>query len=435
MVDRPFDTARSIRFYQLFALAVLLVLFGGLSAWAAISKIKGAVIANGVVVVETNSKKVQHRDGGIIAKINVKQGDLVIAGDLLAILDDTETRAELAIVEAVLTEFSAKRARLDAESIDAGKIDFPEFLTNRNSDPKIAKIMASQEKLFKSRRAAMAGQTEQLVQRIDQLNEEITGLTAQQESRQEQLRLINKELKSLKKLERKKLVRATRVLALEREAARLGGEAGNLTSQIARTKGRIGETKVQILQIDQDMRSKVLTELRDTQTRISELEERQVSANAKLSRISIRAPQTGYVHELDIHTIGGVIATGQTLMLIVPESDKLIIEAKVRPEDITQIHNGQQALVRLPSFDLRQTPQVTGNVEFVAADLTVPDPPDPSFYKVRLRMPAGEILKLGDVPLKPGMPVEVFVQTGERSPLSFLVKPLTDQFAHVFRER
>lgn len=435
MADKVLDTARSIRFYQLLALATLLVLFGGLSAWAAISTIKGAVIADGLVVVETNSKKVQHRDGGIIAQINVKQGDLVHEGDLLAVLDATETKAELAIVEAVLTEFLAKRARLEAESIDAEKMEFPEFLLSRKSDPNIARILIGQEKLFQSRRAAMAGQKEQLVQRIEQLKEEISGLKAQQESRQEQLRLINKELSSMKKLERKKLVRATRVLALEREAAKLAGEAGDLVARIARTKGRIGETKVQILQVDEEMQSKVLTDLRDTQTRISELEERRVSASAKLSRISIRAPQTGYVHELDIHTIGGVIATGQTLMMIVPESDKLIIEAKVRPEDITQIHDGQQALVRLPSYDLRKTPQVTGKVEFVAADLTVPDPPDPSFYKVRLRMPASEILKLGDVPLKPGMPVEVFVQTGERSPLSFLVKPLTDQFAHVFRER
>ena len=435
MASKPFDTARSIRMYQLLALTALIVLFGGLSAWAAISKIKGAVIANGLVIVESNSKKVQHRDGGIIADIRVKQGDLVKAGDLLAVIDDTETKAELAIVEAVLTEYLARQARLEAESVDAAGIEFPDELIRRKDEAKVAKIMLSQEKLFTSRRAALNGQKEQLVQRIEQLKEEITGLEAQHVSRVEQLKLIEKELASMKKLEKKKLVRVTRVLALEREAARLTGEVGELIAQIARTKGRIGETKVQMLQIEQEMRSQVLTELRDTQTRVSELEERRVSARAKLQRTDIVAPQTGYVHELSIHTIGGVIASGETLMLIVPEADKLVIEAKVRPDDITQVHVGQNALVRLTAFDLRKTPQVTGEVVFVAADLTTPESPELPYYKVRIQMSAEELSKLGGEPLKPGMPVETFVQTGERSPLSFLLKPLSDQLAHVFRER
>ncbi len=428
------STTGSLRKFQIFGLVVILLLVGGMGGWAAYASVAGAVVATAQVVVESNSKKVQHLEGGIVSEIMVRDGDLVSAGDIILRLDDTETRAGLGIINAQLNELQARMARLEAERDEAEGLLFPDELLAQKSDDKIARIMAGQEKLFSSRREAKQSKKEQLGQRVEQLTEEIQGLEAQRVSKEEQSRLIKLELEDLNKLLEKKLVPVSRVLALQREAARLEGERGQLIADAARARGRIGETKLAILQVDQDARTEVLSELRDGQARLSELQERRLAARSRLKRIELTAPRAGYVHDLQVHTVGGVISAGEQVMMIVPEKDSLMVRAKVNPQDIDNIKVGQETVVRFPAFNARVTPELKAKVEGVSADITSGNPQEPPYYAVRVRLMEGEVAKLGDQKLKPGMPAEAFIQTPERTVLSYLLRPLTDQIMRAFRE-
>lgn len=427
-------TVNSLRRFQVFGVLLVLVLAGGMGGWAAMASISGAVVATAQVVVESNTKKVQHLEGGIVSEISVRNGDRVQAGDVILRLDDTETRANLGIVNAQLFELSARLARLQAERDQADNLIFADFLLEAKDDPKVSRIMTGQEKLFLSRRAALAAKKDQLAQRVEQLQEEIRGLEAQRVSKEEQSRLIKLELEDLKKLLEKKLVPVSRVLSLEREAARLEGERGQLIAQAARAKGRIGETKLAVLQVEQDERTQVLTELREVQARVSELQERRLAAESRLKRIEVKAPRQGYVHDLQVHTVGGVISAGQPIMMIVPEKDSLLVRAKVNPEDIDDVKIGQKTVVRFPAFNARVTPELNATVDGVSADLTSENPQEPPYYAVRVRLTEDELTKLGDQELKPGMPAEAYIQTSARTVLSYLLKPLTDQIMRAFRE-
>jgi HlyD family secretion protein len=423
-----------LRRYQLIGFTGLAFLVGGLGAWAALASIQGAVIASGVTVVETYLKRIQHRDGGIVTEIAVKEGDRVEAGQVLAKLDETDMRAELSIVEAVLDELGARHARLLAERDDLGDIDFPADLVSRASDKRIADILAGQRKLFVAQRAALKGRLEQLTERTGQLDQEVIGLTAQHTSKKEQIRLVREELATLKDLQAQGLVQANRVFALDRERASLEGEEGQLFAQIASTKGRISEIKLQMIQLDDDARTKTLSDLRETEAGITEAEQKRIAAQAKLERTVIRAPRPGYVHQLAVHTIGGVIAAGADIMAIVPDLDQLVIDVHVRPEDIDQVTVGQTAQLRFPAFDQRTTPEVMGEVVQVDADLTTPPDQQTPYFGVRVGLGPDQIELLGDNKLRPGMPAEAFIRTKERSPFSYLLQPLTDQIAHTFRE-
>jgi HlyD family secretion protein len=427
-------TLTDLRFYQVLGLAGLLVVFGSIGGWAAMSSIHGAVIASGVIVVEGHSKQVQHRDGGIVAEIRVQDGDEVEAGALLIRLDETETRAQLAIIETMLDDFEAKRARLRAERDGDSAVRFPAELLARRDSPNVAEIVLGQERLFAIRRAVLEGRKEQLHQRIDQIEQEINGLTAQMISTKEQARLITGELESLRKLVEDGYVPLNRVLGLEREQARLYGDTGQREAEIARARGRIGETHLEIIQLEDDARTKTLQELGEAESRIAELQERQLEARTKLARTSMRAPLAGIVHELSVHTIGGVIAPGETVMRIVPETDQLAIEARVRTEDIDEVHEGQSAIVRFTAFNQRNTLQSLAEVVHVSADTSQATSDSPPTYAVRLRLPPDQLELLGDLKLKPGMPAEVFIQTRARSPMSYLLQPLSDQIARSFRE-
>ncbi len=428
------STTGSLRKFQIFGLVVILLLAGGMGGWAAYASVAGAVVASAQVVVESNSKKVQHLEGGIVSEINVRNGDLVKAGDIILRLDDTETRAGLGIINAQLNELQARMARLEAERDEASDLVFAEELLAQKADPKIARILSGQEKIFSSRREARQSKKEQLSQRIEQLREEIQGLEAQRVSKEEQARLIKLELEDLNKLLEQKLVPVSRVLALQREAARLEGERGQLIADAARAKGRIGETKLAILQVDQDARTEVLSELRDGQAKVSELQERRLAARSRLKRIELTAPRAGYVHDLQVHTVGGVISAGEQVMMIVPEKDSLLVRAKVNPQDIDNVKIGQETVVRFPAFNARVTPELKATVERVSADLTSENPQEPPYYAVRVRLVEGEIAKLGGQQLKPGMPAEAFIQTPERTVLSYLLRPFTDQIMRAFRE-
>ena len=428
------DTKRSTRNLLIaghVSIAVMIGLFGG---WAYTARINGAVIAPATLVVESYSKRVQHNEGGIVKNILVKDGDRVTAGQDLLLLDTTETKAELDIIQGMLDELLIKKARLEAQRDGSADVVMPESLVPRASDPGLASILAGQQKLLASSAESDKAKVDQLHQQVQQLTEQIGGINAQITSQSTQSKLIDEELSGLRQLQAQGLVPNSRVLSTEREAARLKGVKAELVSNRASSQSHIGEVKLRILQIDEDRRTQSLGELRDTEAKIAELQENRSASSARLSRTSIKAPITGTIYQLAVHTEGGVIARGDTLMLIVPEGDDLVLEAKVSPNDIDQVVAGQPAQVRFPGFNARLTPEVGAEVTQVAADVTRIDANSPPFYSVRLTIPARELERLGNQKLKPGMSAEAFIQTEARSPLTYLVKPLWDQVAHVWRE-
>ncbi len=432
---KSLNTAKSLRRFQIAGYVSVFLAVGVLGGWSAFASIHGAVIAPATIVVESNTKRIQHRDGGIVDAILVKDGDHVEAGQDLVVLDSTDNVAELGIIDSVLSEELAKRARLEAERDEAAEVVFPEQLVSRQNDPDIAKLMIGQQKLFAAKRATIQGKVEQLKQQIGQIDEQVQGILAQADAKERQIKLIGEELVGLLDLQAKGLVPNTRVLAMQRERARLEGERGELIATKASAESRVGEVKLQILQIREETLSETLAQLRETEARIAELNERRVSIKTRLERTTIRAPISGAVYQLSVHTVGGVITPAETLMLIVPESDDLVLQAQVPPSQIDRVTLGQTARVRFSAFDTRVTPEIGAEVTHVAADVSRVDANSQPFYMVQLKIPATELALLGDNRLRPGMPAEAFIQTGARTPLSYMVKPLFDQIAHSWRER
>jgi len=426
---------RSMRRHLVAAIVVVLVLVIGVGGWAATAVISGAVVASGSIVVDSNVKKVQHLTGGIVGELRVRDGDRVRAGDIVVRLDETVTRANLAIVTKGLDELTARKARLESERDGSDTIIFPAQLLAGAGDPDRAAAMDSERKLFNLRRTARNGQKAQLRERIAQLQEEITGLIAQQDSKAKEIALLERELAGVRELWKQNLVQLTRLTALEREAARLDGERGQLIAAAAQAKGKIAETTLQILQIDQDIASDVAKELREVDGKIGEFIERKVTAEDQLKRTDIRAPQDGTVFQLAVHTVGGVITAGDPIMLIVPDADNLSVEVKVNPQDIDQLQLNQKAILRFTAFNVRTTPEIEGTVTRISADTSTDQRTGQSYYTVRIAMAADQVERLGDVKLLPGMPVEAFVQTGDRTMFSYLMKPLHDQFVRAFREK
>jgi HlyD family secretion protein len=433
----PPDTGSSqasIRRHLIAGVAIVALLGGGVGGWAATTEMSSALIAEGSVVVDSNVKKVQHPTGGIVGKLLAHDGDHVKAGDILVQLDETVMQANLAIVTKGLDELMARKARLEAERDGSDTVKFPpELLAADGKDAKGA--MANERKLFQLRRTARLGQKAQLQQRIEQLQQEVTGIDAQQDAKSKEIDLITRELKGVRELYAKNLVQINRLTQLEREAARLAGERAQLISSAAQTKGRISEIRLQIIQVDQDLSSEVAKELRDIESKIGEFVERKVTAEDQLRRTDIRAPQTGTVFQSAVHTVGGVITAGEPIMLIVPDADNLQVEAKVHPQDIDHVQIGQPAVLRFTAFNMRTTPEINGTITRVSADTTTDQRTGQTYYTVRISLPHNAAKQLGDLKLLPGMPVEAFVQTGERTVISYLMKPLQDQFMRAFREK
>jgi HlyD family secretion protein len=430
-----FSTASSLRRFQSIGYISVFVVVGILGTWSMTMNLNGAVIAPATIIAESNSKRVQSKDGGIVRKILVRDGDRVVAGQDLLILDDTETKAELGIVEALLIEELAKKARLEAARDDQATVVFPPDLESQRGDPAVAKVLVGQEKLHAARRAAVTGKIDQLNQQIGQVGEQVEGVTAQIASKERQIDLIKGELENLRDLLKKGLMQASRVMAMEREQARLEGERGELIGQRAAATSKRGEIKLQILQIGEEVLSQTLLDLREADGRVSELTQRRLASSARLARMVIKAPITGAVYQMMIHTEGGVISPAEPLMMIVPEADELVLQAQVAPQSIEQIHEGQTAHIRFPAFSSRTTPELAAEVFSVSADTSRFSADSPPFYDVRLRIQKQQLALLGDNKLKPGMPAEAFIQTTARTPLSYLVKPLTDQIEHAWRER
>ncbi|MET0707466.1 MAG: HlyD family type I secretion periplasmic adaptor subunit [Tardiphaga sp.] len=429
-------TARaSIRTHLIIGLTVVLVLAGGIGGWASTAQISGALIAPGSVVVDSNVKKVQHPTGGVVGELRARDGDVVKGGDIVVRLDDTVTKAGLAIVTKNLNGLWARAARLEAEQRGAERVTFPDVLLEKIADDDVRNVIASETKLFNVRSAGRIGQKAQLRERIAQLNEEIGGLIAQESAKTREIALVEKELVGVRGLFEQQLVQISRLTVLERDAARLSGERAQFIAARAQARGKITETELQIIQIDKDLVSEVSKDLRETNDKIGEFVERKVTAEDQLRRIDIRAPQDGMVLQSTVHTIGGVITAGDAIMMIVPQTDSLSVEARVNPQDIDKLAIGQKTLLRLSAFNQRTTPELNGEVSRVSPDVTTDQRTGQPYYTVRISMPASEIARLGDVRLIPGMPVEAFMQTGDRTMLAYLAKPLNDQLMRAFREK
>lgn len=406
----------------------------GIGVWGLTTKLAGAVIASGTVVVESAVKKVQHQTGGTVGQILVHDGQEVKAGQVLLKLDDTMTRANLQILSQQYDRTLARQARLEAERIGEPAIRFPAELRDRMNDPEVAELVKGEEALFESRAKSLAGQKAQLEARVGQLGEQISGLKAQQAATDDSVRLLTKDLTGVQGLYVKKLVSMERVGDLQLDAARMQGEAGRLTAALAETEGRISEIKLQIIQLDEQLRSDVNTDLRETEGQVVELVERKLVAQDQLQKVEIRAPQDGTVQELAVHTVGGVLGPGETAMLLVPNADGLVIDAAISPVSIDDVHIGQPVIIRFSAFDMTTTPVCYGTVERVSADLIRDPRTQTSFYSVRMDLNDEKACLEGQRKLIPGMPAEVHVQTGERSVWSYVMKPLTDQIARSFKQ-
>jgi HlyD family secretion protein len=416
-------------------LRVLIVGFGIVGVWAAAVPLSGAVVVAGSLVTESSVKKIQHPTGGVVAQILARDGMHVHAGDLVVRLDETVAQANLQVLTKQLDAVRMRIARLAAERDEAAEPNLPREMAARADDKDIQQLFLSEQALFKARATSRYGQKDLLRSRIAQLEEQITGLNAQIKSQTAQRDLITSELTGIESLYEKKLVPLTRLTSLQREAARLDGSQGQLISSIAETHSKISEAQLQMVRVDQDLRSEVMKDLRDAQDKEAELAERSIAAQDQLNRIEIRAPKSGVVHQLSVHTVGGVITPAEVLMVIVPDADDLLIEAHLPPKEVDQVQTGQKAIIRLSAFNQRTTPQLNGAVSFVSADASEDKKTNASYYTVRVTLPEEELKRLGGLQLISGMPAEVFLETGSRTMLSYMFKPITDQLERMFRER
>jgi len=425
----------SVKRYVVFGFATLFVLVGGLGGWAATTDLSGAVIAPGTVVVASSVKKIQHPTGGIIGKIFVSNGDHVKAGEVLVRLDETVTRAQLQVITKQMDELRGRQARLRAERDGAATVAFPDDLLARASETDVVHIISGERTLFETRLRSREAQKSQLSERIAGLQEEVAGLTSQADAKSRELNLIGKELAGLETLEAQRLVPTSKMMSIRREGARLEGEKAQLQAAAGSSRGKIAEIELQKLGIDIEARSDIVKDLRETEGRLAELSERRTAAEDQLRRIELTSPVDGVVHQLTVHTVGGVINPAEQLMLVVPADDRLVIEAKIAPHDIDQARMHEDAAIRFPAFNQRTTPTLSGRVRDISADLTRDQQTGMSYFTANIEIPESEMPKLNGHKLMPGMPAEVQIATISRSALSYLVKPLEDAFAKSFRER
>jgi HlyD family secretion protein len=409
------------------------LLVAGAGGWAATAQLSGAVIAHGVVKVDQNLKAIQHRDGGIVSEIAVREGDFVAEGQIMLRLDDAQTRAELSIVRTQQMELKGRKARLVAERDLLQAIEFPADLTDQADT--FAEISLGETRLFDGNARNRASQKEQLQLGIEQLGEEIKGLEAQQTSKTDEMALVQQEHDKIKGLAEKRLIESSRVYTADRELARLVGERGEIDAGIARARVRMSEIRIQIIAIDETARTEAQRELSAVDQKLSELNERRVAIEDRLSRTDIRAPLSGTINELAVHTVGGVITPAEQLVTIVPEDAELKIEVRLSPTDIDQISIGQPTRLRFSSFNQRTTPELDGEIAYISAATSTDRSTGQIYYVGDVAVSPDELAKLGDNKLLPGMPVEAYLSTDQRTAMSYLSKPFADQFNRAFREQ
>lgn len=409
------------------------LLVAGAGGWAATMQLSGAVIAQGQIAVDQQIKAVQHRDGGIVSEIAVREGDQVKEGQVLLRLDDAQTRAELSIVKAQLLELSVRRARLLAERDLLAHIEFPGDLDIRHVETRL--LVTGEQRLFEGNRLNRESRKQQLELGTVQVGKEIVGLEAQRSSKADEIALVEEQRAKLEKLTRQQLIERAPLYAANRDFARLQGEQGEIDAAIARARSKVNEIRLQIIAIDETARTEAQRELTAVETKVSELQDRQMAISDRLSRTEIRAPLAGTVNELNIHTIGGVITPAEVLVTIVPANARLKVEVMLQPAAIDQVEPGSAARLRLTALNQRTTPELSGLVSHVSPATTRDTASGQLFYKGDVEIGEGELAKIGKSRLIPGMPVEVYVTTSERTALSYLVKPIVDQFSKAFRER
>ena len=425
---------RAARGSILFGLSVVLLAFGGVGTWAAFAPLDSAAIAPGEIVVKNNRKTVQHLEGGIIGRLFVKEGSRVEAGDILVALDDTRARASLSLVTGQYHAALAREARLIAERDEAKTINFAPELMEATHDPVVQDLVQSQLNVFQARRESLEGQQSVLRQRVEQYREEIVGLQAMERGQKRQLELISEESATVKDLVNRGMEKKPRLLALQRAWAELEGSRGENVAQIARAKQNIAGTELEIIQLRRTRLDQVTTDLHEVQTQINDLRERMLAASDVLKRIDIRAPQAGTVVGLKFHTAGGVIQAGEPILDLVPQEEKLIVEARLRPDDIDDVHPGLLAQVRLTAFKQRVTPSVDGKVTLVSADRLRDQRTGEPYFTAQVEIDPASLSTLPKTGLYPGMPADVVIVTGKRSAFDYMISPFTDAMQHAFRE-
>ena len=423
--SRTLVTAGIITFFSLFV---------GLGLWAYFASIQGAVIASGSVTVLGKPKTIQHLDGGIVAEILVNNGDIVTAGNVVMRLDDTILKSNLDIYKNRFREAVSRRDRLRAEQAGIGAIEWDDTPFSAINIDSVDEFKTGQQRIFEARQRTVSGQVSQLQEKIRQFRNQIDGLRALERSKQSQIGILEKELGALQGLYQDGYASENRVLSVERQIQELNGQRYEHIAEIARVENSIAEVRIQIAQIRKEFDQSVLTEMREVELSIKDMEQQIIATQQQLSRIDIKAPISGVVHELSIFTIGGVIAPGGAIMQIIPENEDMEFEVNVEPQNIDQIYIGQDVSLMFSAFNARTTPNVNGTVKFVSLNTTVNEDTGLTFYRVRVGIPPEELARLNGQRLVSGMPVEAFFTTTSRSPLNYLIKPLTDNIKRAGRE-
>ncbi len=431
--DRPpSDSARGA---ILAGLVIVLVFFGAFGGWAAIAPLNGAVVGDAIVKVEGNRKSVEHLDGGIVKVLNVKEGDHVQQGDVLIVLDDTDRRAEVDVLSQQLALLDAVEARLEAERDQRDAIEFPPELIAQADDPSVAAAMANQREEFAGRRTALEGQKQVLRQRSAQLDEAITGNQAQRQAYQEQLDSVVAEKDSLADLLSKGIISRSRTLQLERTESGIRGQLAQVDADIGKARQQIVEISEQIAQLGKDRAAEVANDLRETRTKLLDVKPRLNGARATLERTTIRAPYSGTVVDLAVFSVGGVIGRGERILDIVPDDTSLVVEARIRVEDIAELGPGMGAEVHFTAYKQRVTPLIHGVVREISADRLTDERTGVAYYTAAIAVNQDELAKSPEIQLYPGMPATVMITTEARTALQYLLGPLTASFDRAFRQR
>ena len=427
--------AWSVRWPMTLGVLALLVLVGGFGAWAALSNIAGAVVAPGQIQVEQNRQAVQHPEGGVVLTLDVVEGQLVDRGAVLMRLDPSDVESGLAVAHAQLNEWRARQARLEAERDLADQVTFPaDLLAAAALDPDLAEVLEGQRNLFAARNETLTQETDQLSRRTDQIRAQLDGIAAQREALVEQRNLVEEELVSVQNLIDRGLAEASRGLALRRESARLLGTIGELDASAAEAEGRITEIDLAILQLETQRREEAIAELREIRVQQAELTGRTRALTRQLDDMDIRAPVAGVVYALAVSGPRAVVQAAEPVLYLVPQDRPLVISTRIAPTNVDEVFVGQEVTLRFPAFDMRTTPELYGRVRQVSADAFVDEATGVSFYEAEIILNEGEMARLGDETLLPGMPVEAFIRTEDRTPLAYLLRPLADYFNRAFRE-
>jgi len=421
--------------YVVLGMAALLVLVGGLGLWSATTEIAGAIVTSGKVEVESNRQIVQHPQGGVVGEILVSDGDQVEAGQKLLRFDSVLTASELAITEGQLYELIGQKSRLLAERDGDEEITFDEELVSASQTlPKVAELIEGQRRLFAARRTSVNEELSQWGERTAQIHNLIEGSQAQLASLEEQAALLAQELADQEQLLESGLTQASRVSALRREIANFGGQIGALNAEISQSRARIAEIEIERLKMSTSLREEAIGALRELQPREIELRQNRLSLLEVLDRLTLRAPRSGVVYGLAVHTTRAVVQPAEPILFIIPQDEPLIIRSQIPTQHIDQIRLGQPATLRFSTFDQRTTPEVFAQVANVSPDVLTDERTGNSYYAAELRPNEGELGKLEGLEILPGMPVEAFIKTDDRTPLQYLIKPLADYFNRAFRE-